>query len=155
MSVAVENGVDASEPRGVFSRAFAKRAQPFEEGEFSCSADRRSTRVNFPGTTWRYYGRQRVPDYPTRQDKHLARKGDGGGREGAFARREVSAGNSRHLSRGLSGAYLESDVDQTLGAKHTPRYVVIVVVRARSRHCRDSINRAPRLLIARECERDC
>lgn len=34
MSAAVENGVDASKPRGVFSRAFAKRAQPFEEGEF-------------------------------------------------------------------------------------------------------------------------
>jgi hypothetical protein len=33
MSVAVENGVDASKTRGVFSRAFAKRAQPFEEGE--------------------------------------------------------------------------------------------------------------------------
>ncbi|EZA60614.1 hypothetical protein X777_14640 [Ooceraea biroi] len=31
MSVAVENGVDTSKPRGVFSRAFAKRAQPFEE----------------------------------------------------------------------------------------------------------------------------
>ncbi|XP_012347198.1 kazrin isoform X7 [Apis florea] len=31
MSAAVENGVDASKPRGVFSRAFAKRAQPFEE----------------------------------------------------------------------------------------------------------------------------
>ncbi|KOC69438.1 Kazrin, partial [Habropoda laboriosa] len=35
MSAAVENGVEASKPRGVFSRAFAKRAQPFEEGE-SC-----------------------------------------------------------------------------------------------------------------------
>ncbi|KYM79192.1 hypothetical protein ALC53_10356 [Atta colombica] len=34
MSAAVENGVDASKPRGgVFSRAFAKRAQPYEEGE--------------------------------------------------------------------------------------------------------------------------
>ncbi|XP_046143596.1 kazrin isoform X14 [Osmia bicornis bicornis] len=31
MSAAVENGVEASKPRGVFSRAFAKRAQPFEE----------------------------------------------------------------------------------------------------------------------------
>ncbi|XP_025154122.1 uncharacterized protein LOC105192663 [Harpegnathos saltator] len=31
MSAAVENGVDAAKPRGVFSRAFAKRAQPFEE----------------------------------------------------------------------------------------------------------------------------
>ncbi|XP_011053731.1 PREDICTED: liprin-beta-2 isoform X1 [Acromyrmex echinatior] len=32
MSAAVENGVDASKPRGgVFSRAFAKRAQPYEE----------------------------------------------------------------------------------------------------------------------------
>lgn len=35
MSAAVENGVETSKPRGVFSRAFAKRAQPFEEGE-SC-----------------------------------------------------------------------------------------------------------------------
>lgn len=35
MSAAVENGVEASKPRGVFSRAFAKRAQPFEEGESS------------------------------------------------------------------------------------------------------------------------
>ncbi|XP_076680767.1 liprin protein kazrin isoform X9 [Andrena cerasifolii] len=33
MSAAVENGVEAPKPRGVFSRAFAKRAQPFEEGE--------------------------------------------------------------------------------------------------------------------------
>lgn len=34
MSAAVENGVDPSKPRGgVFSRAFAKRAQPYEEGE--------------------------------------------------------------------------------------------------------------------------
>ncbi|XP_033336037.1 liprin protein kazrin isoform X14 [Megalopta genalis] len=33
MSAAVENGVEASKPRGVFSKAFAKRAQPFEEGE--------------------------------------------------------------------------------------------------------------------------
>ncbi|KZC05625.1 Kazrin [Dufourea novaeangliae] len=33
MSAAVENGVEAAKPRGVFSRAFAKRAQPFEEGE--------------------------------------------------------------------------------------------------------------------------
>ncbi|XP_068983018.1 kazrin isoform X2 [Bombus flavifrons] len=31
MSAAVENGVETSKPRGVFSRAFAKRAQPFEE----------------------------------------------------------------------------------------------------------------------------
>nr|XP_012139833.1 PREDICTED: liprin-beta-2 isoform X1 [Megachile rotundata] len=31
MSAAVENGMEASKPRGVFSRAFAKRAQPFEE----------------------------------------------------------------------------------------------------------------------------
>ncbi|KAF3423367.1 hypothetical protein E2986_10640 [Frieseomelitta varia] len=31
MSAAVENGVDGPKPRGVFSRAFAKRAQPFEE----------------------------------------------------------------------------------------------------------------------------
>ncbi|XP_076680761.1 liprin protein kazrin isoform X3 [Andrena cerasifolii] len=31
MSAAVENGVEAPKPRGVFSRAFAKRAQPFEE----------------------------------------------------------------------------------------------------------------------------
>lgn len=33
MSAAVENGVVAPETRGVFSRAFAKRAQPLEEGE--------------------------------------------------------------------------------------------------------------------------
>ena len=33
MSAAVENGVEGRKPRGVFSRAFAKRAQPFEEGE--------------------------------------------------------------------------------------------------------------------------
>ena len=33
MSTAVENGVGATKPRGVFSRAFAKRAQPLEEGE--------------------------------------------------------------------------------------------------------------------------
>ncbi|EGI65916.1 hypothetical protein G5I_05646 [Acromyrmex echinatior] len=39
MSAAVENGVDASKPRGgVFSRAFAKRAQPYEEGEFDDSS---------------------------------------------------------------------------------------------------------------------
>ncbi|KAK1129996.1 hypothetical protein K0M31_019685, partial [Melipona bicolor] len=31
MSAAVENGVEGPKPRGVFSRAFAKRAQPFEE----------------------------------------------------------------------------------------------------------------------------
>lgn len=38
MSAAVENGVDAPEQRGVFSRAFAKRARPFEEGELDvCS----------------------------------------------------------------------------------------------------------------------
>lgn len=35
MSTAIENGVDASKSRaGVFSRAFAKRAQPYEEGKF-------------------------------------------------------------------------------------------------------------------------
>ncbi|KAG7196437.1 hypothetical protein KM043_018538 [Ampulex compressa] len=31
MSAAVENGMEPSKPRSVFSRAFAKRAQPFEE----------------------------------------------------------------------------------------------------------------------------
>lgn len=32
-STAVKNGVDASMSRIVFSRAFAKKAQPLEEGE--------------------------------------------------------------------------------------------------------------------------
>lgn len=51
MSTAVENGVDASKPRsGVFSRAFAKRAQPFEEGESDDSS------WSLLGWLWYYTG---------------------------------------------------------------------------------------------------
>lgn len=34
MSTIVDNGVETTQPRGAFSRAFAKRAQPYEEGKF-------------------------------------------------------------------------------------------------------------------------
>lgn len=52
MSAAVENGVETSKPRGVFSRAFAKRAQPFEEGE-SCG---KQMVQGLPRCTWGFFG---------------------------------------------------------------------------------------------------
>lgn len=34
MSTVIDNGTEAAKSRGAFTRAFAKRAQPYEEGEF-------------------------------------------------------------------------------------------------------------------------
>lgn len=53
MSAAVENGVETSKPRGVFSRAFAKRAQPFEEGE---SCRKKKVVYGLPWCTWGFLG---------------------------------------------------------------------------------------------------
>lgn len=52
MSAAIDGGVETQKSRGVFSRAFAKRAQPFEEGKFPRSEDNQPSfiplRKNFP-----------------------------------------------------------------------------------------------------------
>lgn len=69
MSAAVENGVDPSKPRGgVFSRAFAKRAQPYEEGESDDSF------WSLPGL-WCYTRDFCLPPPPPGawEDKHRAR----------------------------------------------------------------------------------
>lgn len=62
MSAAVENGVDASRKSrgGVFSEAFAKRAQPLEEGE---SVDR------YP-PVWSLQGLRGLPACRLGEDKH-------------------------------------------------------------------------------------
>lgn len=47
MSAVVDNAVKTTQPQGVFSRAFAKRAQPYEEGESFHLKSLDSTMNNF------------------------------------------------------------------------------------------------------------
>ncbi|TGZ51241.1 hypothetical protein DBV15_03128 [Temnothorax longispinosus] len=95
MSAAVENGVDPSKPRGgVFSRAFAKRAQPYEEGESDDSF------WSLSGRLWCFP--LSLPPLVLGKINIVL------GFKPGYPPYEVSAGNSRHLR-----AYLVNDVNQS------------------------------------------
>jgi hypothetical protein len=101
MSAAVENGVDASKPHGgggVFSRAFAKRAQPYEEGESDDSY------WSLPGRLW-CCTRDLLPLSVVLGKINIVLVGF---KPCWCPPCEVSAGNSRHLR-----AYLGNGVNQT------------------------------------------
>lgn len=110
MSAAVENGMDASrKPRGgVFSQAFAKRAQPLEEGE----SDDRSGPLVTPGE-----GITRDSPLLLRgEDKHrMCELSSLLSAVRSFCRKFVA----------LTRTYLENGINQV---KHTPRHVFQFVI---------------------------
>jgi len=115
MSAAVENGVDASKPRGgVFSRAFAKRAQPYEEGESDDSS------WSLPGRELWCYTRDFLPPGAW-EDKHRVR----------FQVRhplcKVFAGNSRHLLAYLGNGVTQSHRQNTHGVLRFDVHTITVI----------------------------